>query len=102
MDEQKLYLNTSVTLGDIAQKLDIAPCYVSQLINETFKQNFRDFINKYRIEESKRMLTQQNQQLNILGIALDSGFNSKSSFNNAFKKHTGITPKEFKKRTSPV
>jgi AraC-like DNA-binding protein len=46
------------------------------------------------------MLTRQNQNLNILGIALDAGFNSKSAFNNAFKKHTGITPKEFKKKAS--
>ncbi len=97
MGGEKIFLNPSMTLSDIAQKLDIAPCYISQIINESFQQNFRDFINKYRIEESKRLLTQPNQHLNILGIALDAGFNSKSAFNNAFKKHTGITPKEFKK-----
>ena len=99
MNQEKLYLNPSITLTEIAQKLDIAPCYVSQVINESFQQNFRDFVNKYRIEESKRLLTQQNQLLNIMGIALDAGFNSKSAFNSAFKKHTGITPKEFKKKT---
>jgi AraC-like DNA-binding protein len=102
MNKEKLYLNPSLALSDFAQKLNIAPCYVSQIINESFQQNFRDFVNKYRIEESKQLLTQQNQNLNILGIALDAGFNSKSAFNNAFKKHTGITPKEYKKRPSPV
>lgn len=99
MHDEKLFLNSSVTLNDIAHKLEIAPCYVSQIINESFKQNFRDFINKYRIEESKRLLTQPEQLLNILGIALEAGFNSKSAFNKAFKKHTGITPKEYKKST---
>jgi AraC-like DNA-binding protein len=102
MGGEKIFLNPSMTLSDIAQKLDIAPCYISQVINESFQQNFRDFINKYRIEESKRLLTQPNQHLNILGIALDAGFNSKSAFNSAFKKHTGITPKEFKKKVSAV
>jgi AraC-like DNA-binding protein len=100
MGEEKLFLNPSVTLSDLAHKLEIAPCYVSQIINESFQQNFRDFINKYRIEESKRLLIQPDQNLNILGIALDAGFNSKSAFNNAFKRHTGITPKEFKKKAS--
>ena len=100
MNEERLFLNPSITLPQIAEKLDIAPCYVSQIINETFQQNFRDFVNKYRIEESKRLLTQKNQYLNIMGIALDAGFNSKSAFNSAFKKHTGITPKEFKKRVT--
>jgi AraC-like DNA-binding protein len=100
MNKEKLYLNPSIALNDFAKKLDIAPCYVSQIINESFQQNFRDFVNKYRIEESKQLLSKQNQNLNILGIALDAGFNSKSAFNNAFKKQTGITPKEFKKKAS--
>ena len=98
MSKEKLYLNPSISLPELAQKLDIAPCYVSQIINETFQQNFRDFVNKYRIEESKILLSQQNLNLNILGIALDTGFNSKSAFNKAFKRNTGITPKEFRKR----
>ena len=98
LSQEKLYLNPSISLPEIAQRLDIAPRYVSQIINETFRQNFRDFINKYRIEESIRMLSQENQYLNLMGIALDVGFNSKSAFNNAFKKNTGITPKEFRKR----
>ena len=101
MNKEKLYLNPAIALNDFAQKLEIAPCYVSQIINESFQQNFREFVNTYRIEESKQLLTRQHQNLNILGIALDAGFNSKSAFNNAFKKYTGITPKEFKKKTSP-
>ena len=101
MNQEKLYLNPSLTLAEIALKLDIHPIYVSQIINETFNQNFREFLNTYRIEESKRLLVQETQNLNILGIALDAGFNSKSAFNRAFKKHTGTTPKEFRKRGFP-
>ncbi len=100
LENEKIYLDPSLSLMSVARKLDIAPCYVSQIINESFRQNFRDFINRYRIEESKRLLAQQNQHLNILGIAHDAGFNSKSSFNTAFKKHTGITPKEFRRNSS--
>ena len=102
MNQEKLYLNPSITINEIAQKLDIHPIYVSQIINEIFQQNFRDFVNKYRIEECKRLLTQEDHHLNIMGIALDSGFNSKSAFNRAFKRHTGITPKEFKKSVSSI
>ncbi len=100
VEHERIYLRPSISLTELAQRLKIAPCYVSQIINETFQQNFRDFINKYRIEESKKMLLQKDLNLNILGIALDAGFNSKSAFNNAFKKYMGITPKEFKKKTA--
>jgi AraC-like DNA-binding protein len=100
MDRERLYLNPSISLAEIAERLDIAPRYVSQIINETYQRSFHDFVNKYRIDESKRLLLQKNQNLNILGIALDAGFNSKSAFNNAFKRHEGVTPKEFRKRMS--
>ena len=98
MNQDRLFLDPSISLVDIAQKIDIAPCYVSQVINESFGQNFRDFVNKYRIEESKRLLKHNQQNFNILGIAQESGFNSKSAFNSAFKKHTGVTPKEYRKQ----
>ena len=100
MNQEKLFLNPSLSLTEVAQKLDIAPRYISQIINESFRQNFHDFVNKFRIEESKRLLSQEEQRLNILGIALDAGFNSKSAFNTAFKRHTGATPKEFRKKVS--
>ena len=99
METGKLYLDPSVTLTSIAQQLKVAPCSLSQVINESCGQNFRDFINSYRIEESKRLLLQPDQHLNILGIALDAGFNSKSVFNAVFKKQTGLTPKEYRGRT---
>lgn len=96
MRKEKLYLNSMLTLPELAQKLNISPCHLSQIINESFHQHFTDFVNKYRIEESKTLLKKNEQRWNISEIALESGFNSKSTFNSAFKKHTGITPKEFK------
>jgi AraC-like DNA-binding protein len=99
MDQEKLYLQPDLTLAEVARKLELHPLYVSQLINESFQQNFRDYLNRYRVEESKRLLIMESQRLNILGVALDTGFNSKSAFNRAFKKHTGSTPKEYKRRT---
>jgi len=100
MRQDMLYLNPALSLTEVAKKLCISPRYISQIINETLQQNFHDFVNKFRIEESKRLLAKPEQQLNIMGIALDAGFNSKSAFNSAFKRHTGITPKEYKKQLS--
>ena len=87
-----------LTLPELAQRLNISPCHLSQIINESFHQHFSDFLNKYRIEESKSILQKNEQRWNISEIALESGFNSKSTFNSAFKKHTGMTPKEFKNK----
>jgi AraC-like DNA-binding protein len=70
---------------------------LSQTINEQLRQSFSEFLNSYRIEEAKRRLRDPAfKHLSILGIAEDVGFNSKSSFNAVFKKHTNLTPSEFR------
>ena len=67
-------------------------------MHSTLNQNFYDFINTHRIEEiKKRMNDSKFQNLTLLALAYDVGFNSKSVFNAAFKKHTGMTPKEYKR-----
>ncbi len=99
MEEQKTYTNPDLTLPELAQTLSIAPCHLSQIINESYQQNFRDFINRYRVEESKRKLQGKDSKSGVLETAFAVGFNSKSAFNSAFKKFTGITPKEFKNRS---
>ena len=70
----------------------------SFVINELYRDNFYNFINKYRVEEAKiLLLSEKYNQLNILGIAYESGFNSKTTFNTTFKKHTGFSPTDFVK-----
>lgn len=97
MQQGKYYLDTDLTLGELASKLDLNPTYLSQVINQGFGVNFYDFVNKYRVNAAKEMLkTPENDHLSLLGIALDCGFKSKSTFNKFFKKYSGMTPREFK------
>lgn len=93
---QKYYLNNSPSLPEFAKKVNSSPNYVSQVINEKLNLTFLELINKYRIEEAKNMLLDQNLNETIEGIAYSVGFNSKSTFNSAFKKLTGKTPSEFR------
>ena len=98
MDEKKPYLDCNLTLAQLAEKLNVYKHYLTQILNDELNQNFFDFINSYRIEEVKNRLAEKNSgQYTLLGIAFDSGFNSKSSFNRIFKNHTGITPSQYKK-----
>jgi AraC-like DNA-binding protein len=98
MERQKPYLVPSLTIDDLSRHLAIPSWRLSQVINRSFRQNFFNFVNGYRIEEAKKMLTDpKTSRKTILQILLEVGFNSKSSFNSAFKKHTGMTPKEFRK-----
>jgi len=101
MEIEKAYREPSLTLSSLSKRLSIPVTYLSQIVNESFDKNFRDFVNRYRIEESKQRLgsSAKNKQ-SILEIAYAVGFNSKSSFNGAFKKHTGITPREYVKQSS--
>ena len=97
MDNKNPYLNPLLSLTDLANALLIPHRELSQIINETCHQHFYDFVNQYRIEESKRLLKDSsNGEKTILEIAYSIGFNSKSAFNTAFKKHTSITPTEFR------
>jgi AraC-like DNA-binding protein len=96
MHDKKPYLEPKLTLSGLAGELNVSVNNLSQIINQYQKKNFYDFINEYRVEEFKsRMAVPKNRSFSILAIALDSGFNSKSSFNQVFKKHTGITPSQY-------
>ena len=97
MAAEKRYLNGDLTIQKLADELGIPAHYLSQTINEQLSQSFSEFLNSYRIEEAKRRLRDPAfKHLSILGIAEDVGFNSKSSFNAVFKKHTNLTPSEFR------
>lgn len=97
--QEKPYLQSKLTLHDLATRLQLPAHQLSQLINREFGRNFFELINNYRVEEVKRKLADPSlQHLTLLGIALECGFNSKASFNRIFKKTTGQTPHEFQKQ----
>ena len=93
---QKLYQNPELSLAEIAKKLESNSSIISKAINQGFGMNFNDFINNYRIEAVKeQFVIGAHQKSTLIGIAYDCGFNSKATFNRAFKKNTGFTPKEY-------
>ncbi len=96
--EEQVYLDSSLSLNKVAEKLTISSRELSQVINEIGKQNFHEFINQYRIEKAKALLMdRQYSSEKIATIAYMSGFGTVTSFNVAFKKHTGTNPSNFKK-----
>lgn len=98
MDEEKLYLDSHLTLGRLSDRLSVNSKYVSQVINEVQQQSFMDYINQKRIKRAKEMLLSPAfAQYTILAIAQEVGFHSKSAFYTAFKKFTGTTPTAFRK-----
>lgn len=99
IETAKPFLNEDLSLSLLAEQSEIPQSYLSQVINQHFQINFYDFVNRYRVEEAKTKLASSDfDHLSILGIAFECGFKSKSSFNRYFKKYTGVSPSEFKKR----
>jgi len=99
MKEQEPYLNPTLTLMELSSQLDMPSHKLSIIINKHIGQHFFDFVNHYRIAKAKTYLQDfMNNKLTIQQVFYDVGFNSKSSFNTAFKKHTGLTPTEFKNK----
>ncbi|WP_299313492.1 helix-turn-helix domain-containing protein [uncultured Aquimarina sp.] len=96
VEKNKFYLLSSASLKSLAEELNSSPNYISQVINTYTDLNFNDFINQYRIEASKKRLTDSEySHLTIEAIGNSVGFKSKSAFYNAFKKHVTISPKAF-------
>jgi AraC-like DNA-binding protein len=99
MEKDKPYLNNNLTLPSLAGYLGISVHHLSQVINGRAKQNFYDFINRYRVEEAKTLLSDSlKQNLTIAALCYEAGFNSLSSFNTLFKKVTGATPSQFRRK----
>ena len=92
-------MNEKLTVSELAQKLNISRHHLTQIINEKLNKNFYTFINEFRIEEVKIMfLDKKKEHYTILAVAYECGFNSKSTFNTLFKKYTGLTPSEYRKK----
>ncbi|MFZ4928894.1 helix-turn-helix domain-containing protein [Chryseobacterium sp. Mn2064] len=97
MNTQKPYLDSELNLIKLAEMLAVSTHHLSYVINTGFGKNFFQYVNEFRVEYAQKLLKETHNKLSILGIAYESGFNSKTSFNTTFKKVTGKTPSEFKK-----
>lgn len=96
-EQDQVYLNCAYDLECLSRDLQISRHHISESINDELNTSFLELLNKYRLDEvKKRMLRRENQKYTLLGIAYDSGFNSKATFNRIFKKYTGFTPSGFK------
>ena len=97
MQFKKIYRNPHLSLSSTAEILGISACYLSSLINKLLNKSFIDFVNEYRVNEIKKNLNSKAfAHYTIVSVGLEAGFNSKSAFYTAFKKHTGVTPLEYK------
>lgn len=101
MQTEEPYLDASLTLQKLAHQLQMPSRELSVLINQQIGKHFFDFVNEYRIEKAKELLSDVSEgKLTVLEILYEVGFNSKSSFNTAFKKYTGSTPTQYRKSNS--
>jgi AraC-like DNA-binding protein len=98
MENDKLYREPNLTLTDLARQIGVNSAVLSYVINNGFGKNFNDFVNEFRIEEVKEKLKTSDDS-GLLAVALECGFNSKATFNRAFKKFTGVSPKEFQEKS---
>lgn len=102
IEKNKPYLDSTLNLPKLAKTMSLSTHELSYLINVGFEDNFFGLVNRYRVEESKRILASpQYQHLSMVGIAFEAGFNSKTAFNMAFKKMVGVSPTEFQKLKKP-
>jgi AraC-like DNA-binding protein len=101
MENDKPYLESTLTLPKLANMMSLSTHELSYLINVGFEDSFFGLVNQFRVEESKRILESSHyKHLSMVGIAFEAGFNSKTAFNTAFKKIEGISPTEFQKLKS--
>ena len=98
MEEEKPYLEYEISLQDISDHLSISSRNLSYVINKGFKKNYYAYINQYRLEHAKEEL--ENSDKSIKEIMYDSGFSNKATFYATFKKDTGLTPHQFRKKES--
>jgi len=101
MENDKLFLDTGLRLRDLAEKSELPEHHLSQILNAHFGRKFPDYINAYRVEYARELLQNNPPGDSVLAVAFATGFNSKNSFNRAFRKFTGQSPTEFK-RNGPI
>jgi len=102
MEREKPYLDPDLTLEQLAKRVSIPSRSLTTVLNEYLNRNFYDFINSYRVKESTGILLEKSPRYKtVLEVLYEVGFNNKSSFNIAFKKHNGMTPTEYRKLQTP-
>ncbi len=93
---EKPFLDSSLSLRSLAEMIQIHPNQLSWLLNESLGKNFSEYINHFRVEQFKSLAKDSSKKhITLIGLAYESGFNSKTVFNTYFKKETGLTPKQF-------
>ncbi|MEX0289787.1 MAG: helix-turn-helix domain-containing protein, partial [Flavobacteriaceae bacterium] len=98
MERDQLFLHNDLRLDDVARELNLSRNHASQIINEHFNLSFFDYINKYRVDEAKRLLLEHKSEgSTIAQLAYDVGFNNRASFYKAFKKFTDVSPSNYLK-----
>ena len=98
MIEERVYKESTLTLNSLAEKLDTKAYLLTKTLNEVIHKSFTDYVNEYRVSEIQRLIQNpENDKYTLLSLAYEAGFNSKSSFNRAVKKHLGISPSELKR-----
>jgi len=106
LEANSFYKDPELTLNVLAEKLELTTHELSRIINTALKKNFHEFISEYRVADVvQKMQDPAYDHITLLGIAYDSGFNSKSTFNRIFKENTGLSPAEYKtglKKEFPV
>ena len=99
LSEKRLFEDEELTLTNMARHLDSNPSFISKVINNGFGKNFNDFINGYRVEALiEKLRAGGHKTQTLMSLAFDCGFNSKATFNRAFKKHTGLSPSDWMHR----
>ncbi len=98
MEQDKLFADNQLTLPKLAAHIEVSTHHLSQVLNEDLRKTFFDFVNEYRVNEVKKLMVDPAfVHYNLLGLALEAGFNSKSTFNSVFKNFTGNTPLQYRK-----
>lgn len=98
MQQQKAYLNPELTIDDVATILNVRRHHLTQTISEVHGTNFLSFVNGFRVDEARRLLEGSDQDMTVLRIAFDTGFNSKATFNRIFRRATGLSPSEYRQK----
>ena len=99
LEKEKIFTDADLKLSDVANKMNILPHTLSQLINDNLGKSFTSLINEYRVEEAKDMI-KSNNHIKLEAVGYDCGFNSKSTFYSVFKKITKTTPAKYKESIS--